>query len=84
MAAKSLILLRTTPMPRSSEAFSSITRCFTSSGPACCARYNAAAAGHAAWQGAEPDLERRGCGHMPYSWRAMASAVEVFPVPGGP
>jgi hypothetical protein len=40
-------LLRTTPMPRSSLALSSITRLFMSSGP--------------------------------YSWRAIASAVDVLP-----
>ena len=50
--AKSLILVRTTLMPRSSDAFSSSTRLLISSGP--------------------------------YSCRAMASAVLVLPVPGGP
>ena len=35
-AAKFLILWRTTPMPRSSEAFSSSTRDFDSSGPNNC------------------------------------------------
>ena len=50
--AKPLILLRTTEMPRSSEAFSSSTRCLNSSGPK--------------------------------SWRQMARAQVVLPVPGGP
>lgn len=84
--ANALTLSRTTAMPRSSEAFSSSTRVFISSGP-----YISLAMARAAGRNEGPEIGA----WPPRTWqgaavlaRAAAAApsppVEVFPVPGGP
>lgn len=83
-AAKALILERTMPMPRSSEALSSRTRVLKRSGLCRGERERMRKAlRRAPGRREQPPHSIFNPTH-PYSWRAIASAVDVLPVPGGP